>query len=387
MAMRPKKPRFIDGIQLADNLYPDPRKRPGYYQYKFPDGRMSVFKASSPLEANTIAGEALEAFHAGAGPDSPAVSRSHVMFHASRYIAEMERLNPKLKLRSQWTNDCYAIKKFAREFSRLDLVSRESIQTWWDGLTYHQQHQRHASFRRWFNWMIREKLFSLDYNPFALNDSVPRLMRKVAPGKARPSLSELDYRKIHKAAGELGFEALQIAMGISLYTALREGDVCRLKFKTNVMDGQLRLVIQKSEAQLGAIGAARLCWTLDKHPRLKALIDRARELALQNKGCPFVISHTPKRRAWNEEKEHLCQVTGERLYRMFVEARDYAGATKGVTFHEVRGLASTLYRIAGYGDEQIQKLMAHEDVGTTKGYQNPDALPYEEITMKLEMDL
>jgi integrase len=387
MSMRPKKPRIIDGIQLADNLYPDPRRRVGYYQYKFPNGKMRVFKADSPSDANEIAAEAIEAFHAGVGADGDSPTREHLAFHVGRYILETERLNPKLKTKSQWANDCYALKKFAREFKHLSVITHEALQSWWDALTFHQQKQRHSPFRKFFNWMMRQELLpKLKFNPFTLNDALPRLLRKEVPDKKRPPLSQLQYRQIRQAAGELGYECLQLAMGISLYTTMREGDVCNLKLRENVADGELRRVIGKSEAMHGAHGAARLSWKLDKHPKLKALIDRARELALMNKGCPFAISHTPKRRAWNEGKEHLCQVTGERLYRMFIEARDRAGI-KGVTFHEVRGLSSTLYRLAGYTNSEIQKLMAHEDVQTTRGYQNPDELPFEEITMRLECEL
>jgi len=387
MAMRPKKPRTLDGVQLADNLYPDPRKRPGYYQYKLPNKRILIFKAASPVDANEISAEALEAYHAGVTADVDSPTREHLAFHVGRYITYIEKHNPKLKEKSQWANDCYALKKFAREFTRLAIITHEVIQTWWDDLTYHQQKQRHTSFRKFFTWMIREELVPrLKYNPFTLDDSGARLLRKEVPDKKRPPLSQLQYRLIRKTAGELDYECLQLAMGIRLYTTMREGDVCMLKFKENIVGGELRRVIGKSEAMHGAHGAARRSWNLEKHPKLKALLDRARELALINKGCPFVLSHPPKRRAWNADKEHLSQVTGEPLYRMFIEARDRAGI-KGVTFHEVRGLSSTLYRLAGYTDKQIQHLMAHEDVETTKGYQNPDELPFEEITMKLEVEL
>lgn len=173
-----------------------------------------------------------------------------------------------------------------------------------------------------------------------------------------------------------------LAMRISLYTALREGDVCRLRWE-DIKDGELRVVVSKSEAQRGSARAARLSWKLSDHPGLKAAIDRARELSLIHRRCPYIISHRPQRRVWNEQKEHICQVTGERLSRMFAEARDHAGVP-GAVFHEIRGLSATLYKVAGYTNQEIQDLMAHEDVATTVGYQNADELPFKTVTMRIE---
>ena len=53
--MRPKKPRFLDGVQLADNLYTDCRSAPGKYRYKRSDGSFFTFKAATVLEANASA--------------------------------------------------------------------------------------------------------------------------------------------------------------------------------------------------------------------------------------------------------------------------------------------------------------------------------------------
>lgn len=98
-----------------------------------------------------------------------------------------------------------------------------------------------------------------------------------------------------------------------------------------------------------------------------------------NKGCPFVISHTPKRRAWNENKEHLCQVTADRLSRMFNDCR----GESNTVFHEVRGLAATLLKDAGNTNTQISNVMAHESINTTLDYMNPDDLPFEDVTIHI----
>ena len=156
-----------------------------------------------------------------------------------------------------------------------------------------------------------------------------------------------------------------------------------LKWDENVIDGCLRMIVSKSEAQKGTARATRLSWTLSEHPVLKGLIDRARELSLVNKRCPFVISHTPRQRVWNQDKESLQQVLPERLGRMFREVMEACGI-EGTSFHEVRGLASTRYRAEGYENKDIQWLMAHESPRTTEGYQDADNLPYEDVTMRLE---
>ena len=51
--VRPKKPRLFDGVELADNLYPDNKKRPFYWRYKRPDGSFKHFTASSVIEAKS----------------------------------------------------------------------------------------------------------------------------------------------------------------------------------------------------------------------------------------------------------------------------------------------------------------------------------------------
>lgn len=410
--MRPKKPRYHcgckdlaacqhGGVLLADRLYTDPRKRVGFYFYVLPDGRKCNFPASSPVEANTIAAEALEAFEQTGGEPGAAAqpTRDQVAFHIPLYIEKMEKNNPNLVKRSQWYNDKVHFKQFAREnFKQLRMITFDTLDAWWDTLTYHQQKQRKAPFRKWFNWMMSKRLLpQLEENPFMI-DSRVQLLLKVHPGKKRPPLIVHAYKKIHAAAGELGYACLQIAMELGLYTSLRESDICLLQRKLHLKavgegDWLLKLAIGKSEAQHGAIGAARLEWDTRQHPVLKRIIDRALALCLANKGCPFLISHTPKRRVWNDEKQHICQVTADRLSHMFLEARahafpevEFSKANPGPSFHEVRGLASTLYRKAGYAEADIQELMAHEDVNTTKGYMDVDELPYKAITMQLSED-
>ena len=256
----------------------------------------------------------------------------------------------------------------------------DALRVWWDEQSYHQQKLRRAEFLKLFNWLMGKHLVpKLDFNPFTNSDDVPRLLSKSKPEKKRKPCNQLTFNMIYKNAGKAGFECLQIAMDISRYTTLREGDICSMRWDKQIVDGCLRVVVMKSLGQKGESRATRLSWSLKDHPELKRYIDRARELSLINKRCPFIISHTPKRRAWNEEKEHLCQVRENRLIRMFKECR----GESGTTFHEVRGLAATLLKSAGNTNKQIKEIMAHESISTTLDYMNPDDLPFETVTIHI----
>ncbi len=381
--MRPIKRRMIDGVVLSDNLYSDPKGRSGFYRYKQEGGKFKTFRADSVEAANNIAEKANALRGKGLTADKAGPQRDKIAFHVPLYIAYREQLDPSLTKKRSWDNRRYALNLFAKHFTNLSQINLSQIRGWWDELSYNQQKLRMAEFRRFFNWLMGQGLCQKGlYNPFTTADDKPRLMFKSKPPKTRAPLSLLHYRSIHKMAGRLGFEALQIAMNISRYTTLREGDICGLRFDKHLIDGVLRVVVSKSEAQKGTARAARLAWTLSEHPILKREIDRARELSLQNRRCPFILSHPPKRRTKTSEKTHFCQVLPDRLSRMFREARDACGIAS-TSFHEVRGLSSTLYRLEGYDNSEIQALMAHESVNTTIGYQNESELPYENVTLKL----
>ena len=381
---RPRKPRFVDGIQLVDNLFPDARKRPGKWRYRREDGSDKTFSAPNVSEANRLAAEA----NSARGKDIPIRERhiptaEKLTYHVPLYVEYQEKLNPGLKSKRSWDNRKYALNQFAGLFTDIRDVNHDGIRAWWDELTYNQQKLRMAAFRSFFNWMMGKGLFpKLTFNPFTTADDKPRLLLKEKPKKSRRPITKPQYDQIYKQAGEMGLEALQIAMSISLYTTLRESDVCGLKWD-DIRDGALHVTVSKSVAQKGTARATRHKWTLDQHPHLKKVIDRARELSMQHRRCPFIVSHKPRRRVWNEQKEHLYQVTADRLSRMFAEVRDACGI-EGTAFHEIRGLSSTLYKKLGYTNEQIKDLMAHESVITTMGYQDAASLPHMEVALIFE---
>lgn len=385
--MRTKKPRFRDGIQFSPNLYPDPRGRATHFSYIRPDtGKKSSFIGPSLGEANDYA-DALDAM-IEQGLPNPAPSAkaiaSQLAFHLAPYRAKQELRNPQLIGRESWKNCNYAFALFAKlpQFTYIRQINRRDIEDWWDTLSYYQQKLRHASFRKLFNYLMAEELIpQIRYNPFTTSDELPRLELKLKPQKLRSALTQPHYDQICAQALDNGWESLTIAMGISRYTTAREADVVALRWDKNIVDGALRIIVSKSVAQKGTARASRLEWRLAEHPELKALIDRARELSLIHHRCPFIVSHKPIRPVWGKNKECLYQMSADRLSRMFKEAMEAAGI-KNTSFHEVRGLAATVYKDAGYTNEQIRDVMAHESVTTTIGYQDADALPYVQITMR-----
>src|SRR5690606_27877868 len=161
--------------------------------------------------------------------------------------------------------------------------------------------------------------------PFTLADDRPRLYIAGKPQKQRQKLSLGEFWAIYDSAGKLGYECLQIAMGISLTTFMRQDDILQLRLKDDLENDLLKKVISKSFHQRGAVSAARLMWDTGNYELLRQLIRRAREMSLKNARCPFVVSHRPLVRLPSDQKEHPHQVLPRRLQDMFAESREAAG--------------------------------------------------------------
>lgn len=373
------------------NLYRDPRKRKGYYRYKRPDGSFKTFQAESDEQAEAWAAETNTTRHLPR--EQRKALRTAVAFHVPRYIAHREAEDKGLLKKQSWQNRCGALKGFGKHFSQTPIteLTWSHINHWWQGLTYHQKKLRHAEFRRFFNWLMGQGLCTqLAYNPFTTRDDLTRLLITGQPEKKRMRLDRDAFWAIYDAAEH--YPALQIAMGISLLTFMREGDICTLKLTINVEGELLKRVIGKSLQQRGSASAARLQWDMGNDRFLSNLIQRARKLARENHQCPFVISHRGKTRKTGRTKEHGCQVTPRRLVSMFAECRDATGLFKNCgdrtppTFHEIRSLAAKLAKDAGYSDQQIQLAMAHGDIKTTRGYQDEHQLPFESAGIVLSAE-
>lgn len=396
---RPRKPRYADGVELVDNLHPDPRRRPGCWRYRRPDGSWKLFRAETTEEANRLASEANAARDRLPASIDGKIDRAALAYHVERFIAWRERHDPRLPALENWRNRRGALRGFARHFAHTPVhrLTRPQISAWWETLTHHQQGLRFTELRRFFNWLAGEGACpQLDYNPFTLADDRPRLYMTRKPDVARLRLDPVAFWAIYAKAGELEMPGLQIAMGISLITTMRRADVCALRLDQHAQGDMLRQIIGKSAAQRGDIHATRLEWDLTMHTALASLIRRARELSMKHYRCPFVISHAFQRRTLGKQKtkEHRYQVTPDMLDKLFARARDavglYADLPKGQTpptFHEIRALSSALFGRAGFAVEQIQALMAHTDADVTKLYQSGQDLPYLRIEMQIPPEI
>lgn len=383
---RPRKNTGYD----TPNLYKDPRNREGYYRYRRPDGSYKTFRAESLAQANEIA--AVNNERAALPIEQRKASRASFAYFVPLYITYRQKQDAKLVVKNSWKNRAGALRAFSTYFS--DTMIHElqwtHLDTWWESLTYHQQKLRHCEFRRFFNWLMGQGLCGqLEYNPFTTNDAYTRLIVTGEPSKQRMRLELKPFWLIYDEAEKREYPALQIAMGISLLTFMRESDICTLRLSQNVEQDLLKRVIGKSLEQKGVAGASRLRWNLNNDALLKSLVKRGRELAMKNYRCPFLISHTGQTKKTGKTKEHGCQVTPRRLIEMFAECRDATGLYTNIgertppTFHEIRSLASKLAADAGYSESEIQRAMAHSDVATTRRYQEEHHLPFEDAGIVL----
>lgn len=390
---RPKKPRMVGDTLLPDNLYPDSRGRENYWRYRRPDLTDKVFSATleeairMAEQANTKRGIKLERKPVKA-PD-----RASFAYHAQRYIDWRIENDPRLPNKASWHNRCNALKRFGEDFEVIPIHKAKlaDLRKWWESLTYHQQHARRAEFNKFFNFLMAEGLCKLESNPFTTADDRPRLLEKGKPIKKRQRLTLESYWTIYEKAGELGYEALQIAMGISMLTTMRRADICELNFEKHLKGEHLRKTINKSEAQRDSLAASHLSFNLKTHQQLSKLITRSKELSLRNYRCPYILSHTPKQRRTGKTKEHVCQVSPDRLSDMFTEVRNATGLYIGIpkdqtppSFHEVRSLASDRFKRMGYDVKSVQQLMAHTDERVTQAYQAGHGIDYEEISIYLD---
>lgn len=391
--VRPKKPRFIDGIALADNLYPDNKGRQGHYRYLRPDGTFKHFNADTLAKANDLAEKANSNRSAADKHKKPRKGLTMLGGYIEEYIEYREYTSPTISAKTSWRNRCYQMRQFGRvielSFSKL---TRAHIDDWWRTMTHHQQKARHAEFRKLFNYLMgRNVLPRLDYNPFTTADDRPRLYVHASPARKRQRLNIEDFWAIYQSAGRLNFVGLQIAMGVSLTTFMRQEDILTLRIDQHLDGDLLKRVIGKSLAKRGNTKACRLQWDVGNYELLKQLIKRGRELSLKNARCPFLVSHWPKQKRSGVTKIHCAQVTPKRLQTMFNLARD---ATKRFvslselqsppTFHEIRSLADKLAAQAGYDIEKIQHAMAHSDKSQSLMYLANHELPFEDVAVTFD---
>lgn len=388
---RPPKPRIVDGVELPPNLYTDNKGRAGYWRYMRRDGSFKTFQADLPeairlaVEANAMA-DNLEKRKA-APPERDSLAR-----RVEEYIVYREGMAPKLKQKTSWKNYAGYLRSFAREFSAtpVHFLELRPIVDWFERLTPHAQRSRRAEFNKFFNWLaVNDLTPRLKSNPFSTADDRPRVLLRPIVESQKGRLDVAAFWAIYDQAGRDGLEYLQIAMGISLVTTWRRGDIVGLRFDQHLFGGYLGKAINKSHEKLGSKAGANLRWRLDDQPLLAALIRRARELSLQHGRCPFLVSMRPERRVMGQDKAHWAQVLPRRLSDAFTETRDktrlfdHLPAKHRPTFHSVRALASHLYKVAGYDVDRVQLIMAHTDREQTEHYQAGHAVNWTDVDLIL----
>lgn len=389
---RPPKVRIFEGVTLPANLYPDPAKRPGYWLYIRKDGTKKIFQADAETAARVAheANNTAQALTEAAATAAPA--RDSVARFVEEFISYRERMAPKLKQKESWKNYQGYLRGFARDFAGVPVYGLElrPIVTWWEKLTAHAQRSRRAEFNKFFNWLaVQELTPKLKSNPFSTADDKPRVILKPIDESDRERLDLDAYWTIYAKAGEMGWHFLQVAMGVSLVTTWRRGDVCALRFDQHITGDHIGKAISKSHEKLGTKSGANLRWSLKQQADLADLIRWARELSMLHGRCPFVLSMKPERRVMGQGKAHWAQVLPRRLSDAFTECRDAAGVfnhlppDKRPTFHAVRALASHLYKVAGYDVEAVQTIMAHTDREMTEHYQAGHAVVWTDVDLVL----
>ena len=352
------------GLPLPANLINDSRGRPNIYRYRKPCGKLEQIEGTyaEVVElanlANTKRGTSTQ-------------SSASIGFWVARYIEWMEGQNKDIKHKRGWNDRKASLNKFARE-QRIPLrqVSIEELSTWWDALTYDQQHNRRSNYSQFFQWSMSKGVAKS--NPFNKSDAVAHLIEKKKPSKRRlPIVSMAEFNAIYEHAAP----EIQIAMMISLTTTMRAGDIVELTFENSISNSQLQKTINKSSNQRGAMAAAHLSWSLAVHIKLAQTIKIARELSLKNRRCPYIVSKRPQRLRLRKGCAHSHQCISKDLSRGFTAAAeacglwgDIPGDRTAPTFHEVRGFAIDRLLKAGVDIKQVQKLAAHTDESVTSAY-------------------
>lgn len=397
---RPKKSRLHDGLQLPDNLYPDPRKRRNFWLYLKPDNSKKIFQAESTAQAIEIAEEANALRDTIKSPTAPRAIKTPdhaaIAYWVERFILWRENYDQKVTGQAKWPDKCSAMRTFAKTFSHLKIntLTLDVLRPWWEALTHHGQHNRRPEFERLFNFFMLENLTpKLRSNPFSAKGGQVRLLEKSLTEPTRARLSLNDFWIIYDKAEALGYACLQIAMAISLLTTMRRGDICSLEFKKHIDEKGIRKTINKSKKRRSGIHT-HLEFSFNDHPLLVGVIQQAREASFKNKACPYVISHAPDQKRIGKTKTHAYQVTPERLTKMFLACRQATSLYKNLpanttppTFHEIRGLSSDLFDDAGYSIEQIQKAMAHRDKKTTEAYRAGHKIKFTTIDTALSAEV
>jgi len=187
----------------------------------------------------------------------------------------------------------------------------------------------------------------------------------------RDRLSLEEYKAIYKCAST----SIRNAMELSLNSIQRRTDIKNWRFDYDRGDGFVYLIQSKTRKHSMA-AYLRIPLNLPvsySQSGAKTLADLIKKYRDENV-CPYVIHQMPKRRGMTiaSEKNHVMQLTGDRLSKGFAKARDLAGVGKSSqhppTFHELLSLGELLRKQQGWTIKQIQKLRGHTSEKMTQKY-------------------
>jgi len=97
--------------------------------------------------------------------------------------------DPTLESKAGWRDRHKQLENFAEYWAHVAPVQLTvgTLESWWDSLTYDQQHNRRSYFSQFFQWGMRKGI--VRSNPFTTRDDAVRLVEKKKPPKQRPALS------------------------------------------------------------------------------------------------------------------------------------------------------------------------------------------------------
>jgi integrase len=145
------------------------------------------------------------------------------------------------------------------------------------------------------------------------------------------------------------FHALRAFFIVALTTGLRLGDLCRLSWKdVRWSDGWIQLIMEKTEREVVVpIGIA--CEAALRECRARLVVGEL--VFVDETGAPLSVT---------------------RIRRTFALAKEFAGITRRVRFHDLRHTYGSSLASDGLSLAIIGKVMGHMDESTTARYARPD---------------
>jgi hypothetical protein len=178
-------------------------------------------------------------------------------------------------------------------------------------------------------------------------------------------LTILDFGAIHKRAGKLGYNWLQIAMELSLQTSHAVLEISKLKYAD--IDDFIKIQRQKNKKK----NASRVL--IPMNDELANIVQRSRQ---DNILSPYVVHYMRQRKDQNRPLgkglNHRTQLRSVDISTKFSDIRDELGLFDYIekridrpSFHDIRSLSIHIQEKNGF---DAQKRAAHSDRASTEIY-------------------